>query len=268
MKTVVSLVCSIVIFVVLSAEQPYDPSVKELSREELMALPKAERSAYMQKFIVQKTGGMIVKPGSGKGLVKIVSSVPGIPMDIIAEPLQKSKRVLNLDVKVESGAPVSPQNATERRRQEKADICVFVVEDEVLPRLLAAPEEGWSIVNAKACRIDKPENVRYKIRVRKEIMRGLALALGCANCGNVMHPVVRIQDLEEIEIEALPFTTKKFMLTNLEKFGVRPVTEVSYLKACEEGWAPPPTNAYQKAIWDRFKAEKERGPSNPIQIKP
>jgi len=31
---------------------------------------------------------------------------------------------------------------------------------------------------------------------------------------------------------------------------------VPYRKACEEGWAPMPTNAIQKAIWDEVKAKK------------
>jgi len=35
-----------------------------------------------------------------------------------------------------------------------------------------------------------------------------------------------------------------------------------------EGWAPAPTNAYQRAVWDEVKSEKERGPSNALKIVP
>ena len=45
-----------------------------------------------------------------------------------------------------------------------------------------------------------------------------------------------------------------------------PAIVSTYLKACEEGWAPTPTNEYQKAIWEQVKADKERGPTNPIKI--
>ena len=37
-----------------------------------------------------------------------------------------------------------------------------------------------------------------------------------------------------------------------------------YRKACEEGWAPAPTNDVQKAIWDKVHAM----PTEPIKIKP
>ena len=35
-----------------------------------------------------------------------------------------------------------------------------------------------------------------------------------------------------------------------------------------EGWAPAPTNDIQKAIFERVKADKERGPSKPLTIAP
>ena len=37
-----------------------------------------------------------------------------------------------------------------------------------------------------------------------------------------------------------------------------------YRKACEEGWAPQPTNDVQKAIWDKVHAM----PTEPLKIKP
>ena len=42
----------------------------------------------------------------------------------------------------------------------------------------------------------------------------------------------------------------------------------TYYGACREGWAPAPTNDVQKAIFDQVKADKERGPTNPITIPP
>ncbi|MBR4617332.1 MAG: hypothetical protein IKO55_17115, partial [Kiritimatiellae bacterium] len=37
----------------------------------------------------------------------------------------------------------------------------------------------------------------------------------------------------------------------------------TYYDACEEGWAPPPTNAVQKAIWDKV----HQLPTKPLTIK-
>ena len=52
----------------------------------------------------------------------------------------------------------------------------------------------------------------------------------------------------------------------LASAGVTPLRKTIYRKACQEGWAPAPTNEYQKAIWDKVRSEKERGPTNPIEI--
>jgi hypothetical protein len=50
----------------------------------------------------------------------------------------------------------------------------------------------------------------------------------------------------------------------MKPLGVLPAQRATYLKACEEGWAPAPTNDVQKAIWDKVHAM----PTEPIKIKP
>jgi hypothetical protein len=44
------------------------------------------------------------------------------------------------------------------------------------------------------------------------------------------------------------------------------VRTVSYRQACSEGWAPAPTNDAQRVFYEQAKADKERGPTNPIKI--
>ncbi len=52
-------------------------------------------------------------------------------------------------------------------------------------------------------------------------------------------------------------------ITQFQKsHGVTQGKHTVYLVACQEGWAPPPTNEYQKAIWDKVHAT----PSKPIKI--
>ena len=53
-----------------------------------------------------------------------------------------------------------------------------------------------------------------------------------------------------------------------QRLGIDMLRKVSYKKACIEGWAPAPTNDIQKAIWEQVKADKERGPTNPLKIPP
>jgi hypothetical protein len=58
----------------------------------------------------------------------------------------------------------------------------------------------------------------------------------------------------------------EFYVTYLKSLGVTPAEMTTYRKACREGWAPAPTNDIQKAIWEQVKADKERGPTNPLKI--
>ena len=58
------------------------------------------------------------------------------------------------------------------------------------------------------------------------------------------------------------------MIDEAHRRGVQSARFTTYRQACREGWAPAPTNDLQKAIWEEVKADKERGPTNPITITP
>ena len=46
----------------------------------------------------------------------------------------------------------------------------------------------------------------------------------------------------------------------MEASRIAPVRRTTYKTACEEGWAPPPTNDFQRAIWDAAKAAATNAP--------
>ena len=48
----------------------------------------------------------------------------------------------------------------------------------------------------------------------------------------------------------------------MKPLGVLPAQRATYMKACQEGWAPPPTNDVQKAVWEKVHAI----PDKPITI--
>lgn len=55
------------------------------------------------------------------------------------------------------------------------------------------------------------------------------------------------------------------VLSNAKEKGIAQVRRTTYRKACEEGWAPAPTNEFQKAIWEKVKAAKTEAAANPAE---
>lgn len=244
-----------------TAEVP-DPAVRELSKAEVMALPKEARRAYMQKLVALKTGGRISKPNTGRGAVRIICSTKSIGKDAMDESLAALTKVIKIDVRMIEGAKPEILSAKDDLKKYSAQAGVFVVEDSSLPRLLVAPEEGWAIVNVTALkdRASSPEVVTA--RIRKEMTRALMFVCGCGNAGAVMQPVANTSDLDAISVETFPPVVRNQLLGHLKKLGVEPVYEASYMRACQEGWAPSPTNDVQKAIWDKVHAP----PKTPLKI--
>ena len=261
-----SLLAMLSLGVAVNAESGVpDPRTKELTRDEVMALPKEQRREYMQKLIAIKSGGPVKKPGTGKGSLKIISSVAGVDSAFMDKALKTAWKILKIDMSVVPGKAVTIATAKESLKAYGAQAGVFVVEDDVLPRLLTAPEEGWGIVNVKKCAAS-PNESRDKVmqRVRKEIIRAMVLASGAGNSGNVMQSVTNLESLDGILVEAVPLQARAAMLSHLANLGIEPVHIASYLKACQEGWAPAPTNDVQKAIWDKVHAL----PTEPMKILP
>ena len=85
----------------------------------------------------------------------------------------------------------------------------------------------------------------------------------------VMRGTVRTaKELDAIPEESYGVDALMALRNGLPNYGVMPWHQTTYKRACREGWAPAPTNEFQKAIWEKTKADKERGPTNPITIPP
>ena len=72
---------------------------------------------------------------------------------------------------------------------------------------------------------------------------------------------VRIEDLDAVG-EFTPGDVIMRELDYLNACGVTGERWVTYKKACQQGWAPAPTNNIQQAIWNRVHA----APKNPMKI--
>ena len=79
--------------------------------------------------------------------------------------------------------------------------------------------------------------------------------------GNLMH-AAKLEGTYNLK-DLLPHDVVTRQLKYLAAMNVTPKVRITYKKACEEGWAPAPTNEFQKAIWEKVHA----APKNPMKIK-
>ena len=77
-----------------------------------------------------------------------------------------------------------------------------------------------------------------------------------------MQTVLKSTDLDKLLTDGFTFDMASSINENLQAMGIFPMRKITYVKACQEGWAPAPTNEYQKAIWDRVHS----APKNPMKI--
>lgn len=140
--------------------------------------------------------------------------------------------------------------------QKNTAAVVLICEDPSLPSLLIAPEARWALVNVTALELDRPTADKLAERLRKEMWRAFAMLMGAAHTqrnGCVLTGVTSISDLDAVQSETICPDPFPKIVQHAEKLGMKHYRTTTYLRACEEGWAPMPTNATQRAIWDQVQ---------------
>lgn len=223
-------------------------------------------TAEMREEVLRRTGGFVVAPTTGRG-IKIVDVQSGVTDEIFADIVKSISTGPRFSVSVVKGEPG-------REYLPDSEVGAYiVVKDDPASRITiqTAPEQGWASVNVAPLKSDNPDGTKFAKRVTKEIWRSLVYMLGGGNnqmpaC--VMKPCAGIRDIDGLKTEQPCPDPFREMSLSASKLGIAQAKLTSYRKACAEEWAPPPANDYQKAVWEQVKADKERGPSNPIKIPP
>ena len=103
------------------------------------------------------------------------------------------------------------------------------------------------------------------MRIHKEIWRALGFVSGIGYApyqNDVLQPVFSVKALDGLEYQVMQPMNFQKMYTTLSKLGVTRARRIPYRVAVQEGWATPPTNDYQKAVWK----EVHSIPDKPIKI--
>ena len=256
---------------VLAATLSFAAEVNKPAKVPFNELPKEEQEARIaaaRQHKLKRTGGEVAREGSQKGKILFVNTQKIVPEAELTKTIDALVKRSRLNVQLVSAEKeVSPMTAGQLKMEFGADIVVFLTDCEKCSiMLLNAPEDGWAIVNAKAVTKDARNDVFKAARLRKEMQRAFYSVAGAMNSNfpnSLMKAVRDPKDLDKLG-EDVPMDAYGRTIENLKSIGVTPTEVTTYLQACKLGWAPAPTNEYQKAIWEKINAK----PTNPIKIKP
>jgi hypothetical protein len=192
------------------------------------------------------------------------NSIPDSTVQLFADNLSsifRSRVLVNKDCKF------SICGAEDIRRNAKANVAFFLIEDKNMPISLVSMEGRWTMVNIAPLSEGTTDPEILKKRTLRELQRTTkALMTSVVVDGDTAQIITKGSDLDGIKGGIMTPQVIVEMLTGLPAWGITPDRTSTYKRACKQGWAPTPTNEYQKAIWERVKADKERGPTNPLKI--
>lgn len=227
----------------------------------IILTPEQEaKQAHAQDVLNKKVGGFVVKPGTQKGEIFYVNCQTRANKAWIEESVDYFAKETKFKVSLKDGS------FDLKTPKVEGQATLFVIDDESLPAILVAPENRWAFVNIAA--IAKEQRPAFfEARVKKELTRGFAYLCGAANSQYpraLTRGIVDHRDLDQNPDLRLPVDVMQRFRTYMETLGVTPAVQVTYRKACQEGWAPKPENEFQQKIWDDINTV----PTNPIVIKP
>ncbi|MBQ4200475.1 MAG: hypothetical protein II649_11430 [Kiritimatiellae bacterium] len=230
------------------------------AKKELTPQERAER----RSALIARVGGLVPRPGTPSGRIAFVNAQKRIPVDEFKATFAKNAtKVRGVDSWVEAES-VSVANANTLRKANNAEFAVFIVDVPDLPMSLIAVEEGWAIMNIRALDDGKTKDDLLRHRAKNEFARVYGILCGGASSqfkSQIMNTISKPSDLNGCT-DDLPVDVTAKIPMYLEGRGVKSEQLIPYRRAVQEGWAKPPTNDVQKAIWEQVHSI----PDKPIKI--
>lgn len=149
--------------------------------------------------------------------------------------------------------------------KESCGVVMLVDGAENAPLVTAYPEERLALVNMTALSKGAGGSGVRQDRVEKLTWRAIGHLVGCGapdgyTC--VMKPARNMAELDAMPNKFIHPATFFKARPYFDMCGVTPARKGTYESACQQGWAPAPTNDIQKAIWEKVHAV----PATPMKI--
>ena len=251
MKKIV-LILSLAAFIGAFAADEKKPAASE--KPPKRELTKEEQQERMLNRL-RKSGGILRIPG--KGCVAIVSCADAVQLGTLVESTKSIQENLRITMR---GVPMKEKftiaDAPKVMKQLKSQVALFIGDNPELPMSLYVPEETWGFLNVAPLKADGAPAAKVEGRVKKMYARMMTLTLGSAYSESPASPMQTVTDvasLDKMPVDGIFFMDYNNILQHLPKLGVTAGTITTYRRACYEGWAPAPTNEFQKVIYEGVK---------------
>lgn len=211
----------------------------------------------------EKYGGQVKL--TGKGYVAAIDCRTNGNSEDFAEGMKAVADAFLISVRPSKGVAFSLQNAVSQLRVSGGNCAVFIINDLNMPMSLTSSEEKWAMLNVAKIGSDSPSKQQYMRRISLMFARQAFRSLGADESKSVdtcLHSVFKPSDLDEITSYDLPMGPEMAIPETMSLRGIEKIEYGTYEEACALGVAAKPTNAIQKAIWDKVLAP----PSKPLKI--
>lgn len=261
MKPIALLAVALTSLVVFAETSVTNEPARKARR--VVRMSAAESAAMKMKLF----GGYVRKEGTGKGKILVVNAQRKAGVKKANNNFRMVRQMLKLNVEFADGS-LDGMPTKAAVKATGADFVIWIADCESNGDYITlSPDSRWGLVNVAALDDDGPDRKTLDDRVMKMVMRTFALLCGAANStsgGGVVGPINGYADIDKIVFAGYPIDAYQKTLDYLHGANVDPYVEMTYEMACREGWAPAPTNEFQKAIWDKVHAI----PAKPIVIRP
>jgi hypothetical protein len=222
-----------------------------------LAPPTATVNPAARSNMLAKTGGLIQTPISGPVMLFLNTQtrIPAAELQATADHIQRILRLPCTFTTIKGTREPSAEAAQALTDKQTASVIV-ICDSPSQPSLLVAPENRWALVNVAALGGQDVAANKLTERLQKELWRAFAYVMGAANSNFeqcLLKPVLGVDDLDALKGKMISPESFNKILEQAQKLGMQPTRQVTYRKAVEEGWAPAPTNDYQRTIWQEVK---------------
>lgn len=212
----------------------------------LSAADKARRNeAAKLRFLIEQ-GGRCVRPGTPEGRILIVNKQKRVSQDDLLKVKSVFAGSLDYDIQISD-------------KDGDAIVVLTVVDDPGAKALVAYPDECRVTVNVAALAEDNPKPAFLAARTRKELLRGFSsVTAGSSYGASLFSKISKTSDLDDLVASDFPLDMVLRITKFLEDAGAKPKEVASYRSLIRLGYDIAPTNAYQKAIYEREKANPRK----------